>query len=119
MGEMKKKFRILGTTFSLLFLGAALVQFNDPDGLKWVALYGIGLITSVLFLLEKLSRLWAFLLAGFYLVLSVISWPDTFEGILLEKGNVVHVEEAREAMGLMISAIIMLILGLFLVKKEK
>ena len=112
-------YRVLSVLFSLLFLFTVLVQFNDPDAVKWILIYGLGLIASISFVFEKMKISWAFLLACFYVVLSVLFWPDEFEGFMVAKGNIQNVERGREAVGLLIAALMMLILALLLYGKGK
>jgi hypothetical protein len=38
-------------------------------------------------------------------------WPDTFEGVTIGEGEINNIEHARESLGLLILAIVMLIFG--------
>ena len=53
--------KIFGGLFTLFFLFAAVVQFNDPDSLLWIFLYVIAALVSLLFFLGKL-KVWMVLL---------------------------------------------------------
>nr|WP_299345114.1 transmembrane 220 family protein [Allomuricauda sp.] len=109
---MNKFFKILGFVFTILFTYAAVVQYNDPDAVKWYAIYGIAALASLLFALGKLKFLWALLLFGFYVVFAIYSWPDEFEGFTIGQGDIENIERGREAFGLLIAALMMLIYGL-------
>jgi hypothetical protein len=41
-------FRVLNVGTALLFLFAAVVQYNDPDPLRWVAIYGAACLASIM-----------------------------------------------------------------------
>ncbi len=105
---MKLFFKILAFLFALLFLWGAAVQYNDPDSMKWYAIYGMGALASLLFTFDRLKFLWALFLFGFYLGYSIYNWPDAFEGVTIGEGDIVNVERGREALGTLILAIVML-----------
>jgi hypothetical protein len=108
--------RYLALFFAILFVLFALVQINDPDPIIWVPLY---LFPAVLcFMVYRgnypVIGLWiaaiGFLAAGIY-------WlpPNMSEWIGMEQEaksigmGVPFIEEAREAMGLLIVAIAMIV----------
>jgi len=109
---MKRFFKALAVLFTFLFLWAVILQWNDPDSYIWYALYGIPAVVSVLFLLNRLSHKAPFLLSLGYLVGAVFAWPAKFEGFTIGKGDIVNIEEGREACGLLIVAGIMLMYAL-------
>ena len=114
-------FKILGGLFALLFLYSTLVQHNDPDAMRWYAYYGVALLASILFVFGKLRTQWAFLLFLFFVFKMVQVWPESFEGLTIGEGEIKNIEEGREAMGLGISALAMLVFMLrtWYVKKLK
>jgi len=104
--HMKK----IGAIFwTLLFTLFAVFQFNDPDAMIWILIYGAAALLSILVYLEKVRRpvLWIALIA--FLAGAGMHWPDTFEGILLkEDGSYTPaIEEARESLGLLIGGLAM------------
>lgn len=110
---MKSLFKILAVLFAIFFVFSAVVQFNDPDSWLWILLYSIGAIVSVLFMLNKARPLWAYILMILYIVLAIYHWPAEFEGVALKDGmKTMNIELGRESLGMAISAIAMLILGL-------
>ncbi|WP_067037373.1 transmembrane 220 family protein [Allomuricauda sp. CP2A] len=110
---METFFKIFAVVFALLFGYAIVVQFNDPDALKWILIYLTAAVASVLFLLKKLKSVIYFILMAFFLVLFVIYWPETYEGVQLDHGmKTVNIEEGRESLGSLIAAIVMLVYGL-------
>lgn len=86
----------------LLFLLCCAVQYNDPDPLTWIALYGYAAVLTAFAFYKKYSA-WPLhglvvYLAGFFYYAPTmnVTWWD--------------LEEGREAMGLMISAVWMAVL---------
>ncbi|MEN1784286.1 MAG: transmembrane 220 family protein [Bacteroidota bacterium] len=111
--------KIFGVFSALLFFASAVVQFNDPDALRWVFIYGVGGVFSLLFVFGKLKLSWAILLFCFYLGLSLYSWPDTFEGVTIGEGDIVNIERGREALGMLLAAALMLGFVIFLFRTAK
>ncbi len=106
---MKAIFKILATVFLVLFLYAVYVQANDPDPLLWYVIYGVAALASVLFLTDKLPYSVAVVLFIAYVISVYVAWPAQFEGVTIGEGDVKNIEEGREALGLLITAVIMLI----------
>lgn len=106
---MNKFLRILAFVFAALFLYAAVVQYNDPDAIKWYAIYGTAALASLLFGFGKLRLMWAVILAIFYLGLTFYTWPEKFEGVTIGEGDIVNIERGREALGLLIAGIMMVL----------
>lgn len=98
--------------FNAINLGVALVfalflyfQFNDPDSLLWLMVYGVAALACVLFHLKRLPPAAALgyavimVLVGVYYAWSVVSQRQYF-----------FYEEGREAMGSVLVAYWMLVL---------
>ena len=109
---MKTLFKILGFIFTALFVYAIAVQYNDPDAVKWYIIYGIAALASLLFAIDKLKFLWALFLFGFYIGFAIFVWPEKFEGVTIGEGDIVNIERGREALGLIIAALLMLVYAL-------
>lgn len=105
---MKPLFKILSLIMAVLFLVAAYVQWNDPDATIWYFIYGIAALASVLFFLNRLSFGVAIILGLLYIAGTVALWPEKWEGISLEGGDIQNVERARESLGLLITGLVML-----------
>lgn len=103
----------------LFFLMAIAVQYNDPDALLWMAIYALAGMATLFFLLGKLPLFAPLVLAIGYIIGGIMSWPDVFEGIQGVMGDNNNIEKGREALGLFISAVLMLVLalGVFMSKK--
>ena len=50
---MNVLFKTLGFVFAILFAIGAVLQYNDPDSLHWIIVYGIAALVSLLFALKK------------------------------------------------------------------
>ena len=109
---------ILSGLMALLFLFAAAVQYNDPDPIQWMAIYGAAAVVSAWAALRR-SGLpsWAPGLVG----LAAFVWACTIAPRALGKVNPlamfkswemknVAIEENREMFGLLIVAAWMLVL---------
>jgi hypothetical protein len=102
----------VNVVLTLWFLLNAAVQFNDPDPLLWIAIYGTvamiaGLAVFTRFYLPLIAVVLAVCLGG-----SLYLLPSVFELFLHhEPGELVsgmspdkpYVEEARESLGLLIA----------------
>ncbi len=105
-------FKFLSLIFTVLFLAAAIVQYNDPDALLWVALYGLASLVSILFFFRKMNYLIVSLLCVGYLVGTFVAWPARFEGVSIDSGAIDNVEQGREALGLLLVSVVMLLYAL-------
>jgi hypothetical protein len=103
---------------AILFLFALAVQYNDPDLLRWMGIYGLAALACGLALAGRLSRwmpvviglvalAWAGLIAPG--VVGRVSVGQLFESYAMKSEPV---EEAREMGGLLIVAAWMSLLAL-------
>jgi hypothetical protein len=116
---MNNFLKILGVVFAILFAWAAYVQNNDPDAMRWYAIYGMAALASLLFALNQLKLTWAVFLCVFYLGFAIYSWPEKFEGVTIGEGDIVNIERGREALGLLVAAVVMAIYSLRIWKTQK
>ena len=104
-------FRALNTGTALLFLFAAAVQYNDPDPLRWIAIYGAACLASIMAAAGRPFH--RAVVAGIAAVAVIWSVAITLQG----QGSAAYrhmfdawemtaanVEEARETVGLLIVA---------------
>ncbi len=112
MNAVKK---ILGYVMALLFVYAAVVQYNDPDALLWIVLYAIAAVASILFAQGKLKFSWAAILVLVFLVIAIYHWPKEFEGVALKDGmKTINIELGRESLGMGIASLTMLVYALII-----
>ena len=106
---MKNLFKFFSLLMAILFVIAAYLQWNDPDAVLWYFVYGIAALASILFFLDRLSFVVAIILGLLYVSGTVILWPEKWEGLSIGGGNIVNVERAREALGMLITGLVMLV----------
>ena len=111
-------FRLLNAGMALLFLFGAAVQYNDPDPLRWVAIYVAAAIACVLAMSDRLRWWVAASLGTLALVWAVTFLPATFPNVRIgelvgawEMANA-RIEEGREMYGLLIIALYMGVLAI-------
>jgi hypothetical protein len=110
--------RILQITFGLLFLLGAAVQYNDPDPVRWMAIYLAAAIACFLAAARKLKWWFAAGTAVVALIWALIWAPQAFPNVRIaemfqewEMKNE-RIEEGREMYGLFIICICMSILAI-------
>lgn len=106
---MELLFKFFGWVFVVLFSISAVLQYNDPDPLVWIIIYTSAALVTLGFLFNKVSYIVPLLvgLIGFFGF--VYQFPDKFEGLVINEGDIQHIEEGRESFGLLIMAVVMLI----------
>ena len=110
---MSSKNKIINIVLSILFTLFAIVQWNDPDPLKWIILYGAVAILSALAAFNRYYRYFilALLLVcaiGLILLIpEVITWVNngmpTIAGSMQAESP--HIELMREFFGLVLCAL--------------
>lgn len=111
--------KILAGIFALLFIVSAGLQYNDPDPYLWYFIYGMAAVISLLYIVGRLPLWVAFSAALLLFSGAFISWPDRFEGVEIGGGNIKNIEEGREALGLLITALVMMVYAFSLRQKKK
>ena len=110
---MKALFKVLGIVFGILFIFGALVQYNDPDPILWMIIYGIAAAASFGFAANKTSKKVLLVLGSLFFIGFFMVYPETFEGFEIGKGDFKNIEEGREAYGLLLIAIVLFLFGGF------
>jgi predicted neutral ceramidase superfamily lipid hydrolase len=118
INKMKFFLNYLPLVFASFFLLFVIVQYNDPDPLVWMLIYGFVSIICVLAFLKKLNKNVLLVVMPLYLGGSVYLWPGTYEGISMSMGYKPHIELARESLGLLICFLAMIYLY-FYTKNQK
>ena len=106
---MNLLFKILGYLFAVLFTVGAALQYNDPDALVWVIIYGIAATVSLLFAINKIGYILPLVLGVLAFVDFIYLYPSDFQGFDLNDGDIATVELGREAFGLLIISIVMFV----------
>jgi len=117
--------RVLNVIMMLAFLFSVAVQYNDPDPIQWIAIYGAAAAACILQLRGKLN--WKFsaavaaaaLLWVLFILPGVISRP--FPVTMVDSFHMTDVadEEAREVGGLLIVTAWMAVLTYYRGRKKK
>ena len=110
-------FRLLNAAMALLFLFGAAVQYNDPDPLRWVAIYLAASAVCLLAALRHLRWWFAAVVAAVALLWAATIAPRAFPNVRItelfggwEMANE-RIEEAREMYGLLLIGAYMSILA--------
>jgi hypothetical protein len=113
---------------ALMFVAFAIVQFNDPDPVVWILVYGSMAVICTLAAFRYYPRTVMIALLGCYVIYSLFFyqgviewWAQDDKSILFDdiaKMQHPYVEESREFLGLMI-CIIVLIIHLLLARRQK
>jgi hypothetical protein len=114
---MKRVFKGVGVIFFVLFTLGAIVQYNDPDSLIWIIIYALAGIISLLFTIGKLKKIFPLILGIACFVGFIYLYPSDFQGFDLNDGDIKTVELGREAFGLLIISIVLLLYA-FLLRKN-
>jgi len=108
--------RILNYMFAGLFFVMAGLQFNDPDPIYWVAIYGGAALVALGKGLGRFSEFWAAIVIGgvvaglIYAVPGVLNFIDfgSFEELTGKMtSSKPYIESTREFGGLMIALIVL------------
>lgn len=107
-----------------LFIGFAIVQYNDSDAFKWIALYLAVAILPVLTILKIKSKLYNFFLLGLFFAILILtysnltSWVEAGKPKFIdyEPTHIKEVEGIREYLGAFICFLTSLIY--LLIKKR-
>jgi len=91
------------------------VQYNDTDGWKWMLIYAVAIVPTVAAIARTWTGLSVFVAIGYYIGFfyllpseSVASPSSLLTDLQMHEAGV---EEAREAIGLLICAVWMTVLG--------
>lgn len=126
MNSQPTYFKVISIVMALLFITAAIVQYNDPDALLWTLIYGSAAVVTLLFLTEKITSFVTTIgaVAGIVVAIS-LGYEAISEGFMFsslgtwQMQNIAE-EKAREAGGMLFIALWMLVMTFSLRnKKEK
>jgi hypothetical protein len=104
--------KIFNIIFALIFTSFVYVQFNDPDPILWIAIYGSMAVLCIMAIFKRYPRpayiVLLVLFVGYstFYISSVLVWfkqehlSDLFDEVA--KMEHLYIEESREFLGLMI-----------------
>jgi len=119
-------FRALNWVMSALFLLAVVVQFNDPDPVRWIAIYSVALVVCLMVALRGRVPI----VVPVIVLAVAIAWGVMTMGDVPNANTYTHmfdawemqsvsVEQAREASGLLIAAAWMLVMVIAQLRRGK
>lgn len=113
----------LTVVMGLVFLFGAVVQYNDPDPVPWIGVYLVSAILSFVSLRRALPWWLPSSVAGVSAVWAAIIAlgvdPEVYRGMFGQFGMAsLDVEEAREALGLVIIAVWMVVLTVIQIRRR-
>lgn len=107
-------FKIFGWFFGLLCLVSAALQYNDPDPIAWILVYVLVAVVSFSFALNRIKAIVPLFIGFFALFGTWYIFPEKFQGFEIGQGDIKNIEEGREAVGLLIIALVMFIYAIWL-----
>lgn len=96
--------------FVLVFVAFAALQYNDPDPLVWISVYGVAALICLVALTKRNHYGYHILFFLFTAIWAFVQWPPVFEGFG-EDVITKNMELARESGGLIICAVVALVNG--------
>lgn len=114
-----KPIRYTAFFLAFLFIVFAIFQYNDPDPFVWIPIYGIAAFISIGVALNRIVLPVLIVAMVLYLVGAVVMWPSSYEGLTLDMGYKIEIEEARESLGLLICGLAMAFYSFVAYKKKK
>ena len=97
---MRPFMRIANAIMLILFLFWAGFQYNDADGLLWMAVYGAAAIECILYFMGRVPRFLAFSYGGL-----CAAWAIVLGVAIAIDGEFFFEERGREMLGLIICAV--------------
>ena len=120
-----KSLTIINYIMLIAFLVSVIVQYNDPDPLLWMVVYGIATVICILAAFDRLnwgmSAVMALATLGGAMflaprVIGKVAFMEIFESMQMKT---IVVEYAREMGGLLIIAVWMVVLTFHLRRRQK
>lgn len=110
--------RIVSGGLALLFFTFAAVQYNDPDGLMWMVVYGYVAVMATLAAFGRYNKkllmaaIFFFSLYFIYLTPSIVEWLGSDDSLVggTMSDDKMYIERSREAFGLLIGLAALLFL---------
>lgn len=98
--------KILAIFFGLAFLSFVAMQYNDPDPAVWMAIYGAASVLCFLAAFNKAPQAILWVAVILCIAGGIYMWPEKYEGLSVGGGDIKNIEEAREALGLLMIAVV-------------
>lgn len=102
-----KPIRYTALFLAFIFIVFGIFQYNDPDPLIWMPIYGIAALISIGIVINRINITVLIVAMILYFIGAVYMWPSSYEGITLDMGYKIEIEEVRESLGLFICGLAM------------
>ncbi|MER2997763.1 transmembrane 220 family protein [Pontibacter populi] len=99
--------KIIGIILGLVFISFAGLQYNDPDATVWVIIYLVAAAVTILAAYGKLPVIVLAIVTVACVIGAMYLWPEKYEGLEVGGGDIKNIEEAREALGLLLIGVVM------------
>ncbi len=110
---MNSFYKVLAWIFAILCIIAALLQYNDPDPVIWMVIYGVAAAVSIGFASDRIKPYIPLILGVLGIFGFIYVFPNHFEGFDFAQGmSSTDVEEGREAFGLLIISMAMFLIAI-------
>jgi hypothetical protein len=113
-------FRVMNGVMAALFALAVAVQYNDPDPVRWMAIYGAAMVLSVVAAVTGRVTPAAPILLAVVAIAWAVYWSEDVHGLssyahMFDSWEMKNdqVEEARETSGLLIVVAWMVVLAAY------
>lgn len=116
---MHRTFQIIFFVFSVLLFFSAIVQYNDPDPLHWIFLYGYSAVLCGFGIFRKIDERYLYLALGAVLLQLLIVLDGAYVWLKMGRENMLntpmssdkpYIEEIREFLGASIAGLANLLL---------
>lgn len=115
---MNKVPKIICIVISVIFFIFTALQYNDPDYLLWMGVYGIAAVLSLAVAFNKVSSSVVIAAMIAYLIGAVSLWPPDYSGFSVSAGGFEFQEQVGEAAGLFICFIATVYFLVVVIKKR-
>ena len=105
---MNSLHRYIALVLGILFVLFAVFQYNDPDPIQWMLVYGFAAAVSFGIYMKQSNRILLIISVIGFIIGAVVFWPESWHGVTLDDKFATQVEHARESLGLGICAVTML-----------
>ena len=109
-----------------MFTAFTYLQFNDPDPLTWILIYGTMVVACTMAAFNRYKKNLILIQAGVYLIYAIILWPGVMTWLRspdrsklfddLATMEFAYIEETREFIGLLIC---LTVLGFYWYKSSR
>ena len=106
--------RLVSLAMAALFVYSVAVQYNDPDPIIWMAIYGGAALFSILCTFRRIP----FALLLVYGLVSLI-WAATIAPLVIGKQSLIDSEEGREMLGLLLVTVWSFVVAAFVRRQSR